>query len=253
MITIKTEAEIEIMAEAGKRLARILEILKKEVRVGMETRELDARAFELIKEADCKPAFLGYAPHGAGKPFPATICVSVNDCVVHGVPGSYVIDDGDLVGIDAGLIYKKFYADAATTVIAGEGSKEAKKLVHATEEALHAGIRAAKAGNTLGDIGHAVSEVIHENGFSIVRALTGHGIGRELHEDPYVFNFGRKGEGEKLVPGMVIAIEPMVAAGNANVKQLKDDSFVTADGSLSAHFEHTVAITEKGPIILTKN
>lgn len=252
MNLIKTAEEIEFMAEGGRRLARILKTLKGEVRAGVRTSNLDRHALELIREVDCKPAFLGYRPHGVKKPYPATMCVSVNDGVVHCVPSEYVVKEGDVVALDIGLIYKGFYSDAALTVGVGKISEKAKRLIAVTEEALNWAIRVARPGNRIGDIGYAIHCYVEEHGFSVVQSLTGHGIGRELHEEPAVYNFGKRGTGEKLEVGMVLAIEPMVAAGSGKVKQLKDDSFVTADGSLAAHFEHTVAITEKGPEVLTK-
>lgn len=249
---LKNNNEIEIMREAGRKLAGVLSEIKNATKIGVTTKLLDELAERLIREAGCKPAFLGYAPGGAEKPFPATLCVSVNSTVVHGLPSDYVIQDGDLIGLDLGLVWKGFYSDMAVTVGVGSLTPEKRKLITVTEEALGLGIKAARAGNTLGSIGAAVQVCVEKAGFNVVRTLTGHGIGRSLHEDPYVFNFGRVGEGEKLVPGMVIAIEPMVTAGGYKVKQLKDDSFVTADGSLAAHFEHTVAITDRDPEILTR-
>ncbi len=251
MVTIKTRSEVELMAEAGQRLARILHTLAREVRAGMRTKELDTIAHDLILAGGDVPAFLGYVPGGTAKPFPAALCVSVNDTVVHGVPGDYVLRDGDLVKLDLGLVHKGFYSDAAVTVGVGNVSEEGTRLIKATEEALRRGIMKAIPGNTVGDVGHAVEECVWNEGFSVVRSLAGHGIGRALHENPMVFNFGKPGEGEALRAGMVIAIEPMVATGNGKTKQAKDDSFMIADGSISAHFEHTVAITENGPRILT--
>lgn len=252
MITLKTPAEIEAMREGGKRLAAILETLKKETKAGIMTNYLDTLGSELIRESGGRPAFLGYRPSGSSKPYPATICVSVNDVVVHGMPSLYVIKEGDIVKLDLGLMYEGLYVDAAVSVAVGEIPKEARVLLQKTEEALYTAIKEARLRNTLGDIGFAVSEVVHMTPFSIVKSLTGHGIGRELHEDPYVFNEGRRGQGMRLEEGMVLAIEPMVAIGSGEVKQLSDDSFVTADGSLTAHFEHTVAITKQGPEILTR-
>jgi len=248
---IKTEKEIEIMAEAGKRLAGVLDFLAKSVKAGMRTAELDEIAFNMIKEAGCRPAFLNYKPHGARKAYLATVCVSLNEVVVHGVPSDYIIKDGDIVKIDLGLIHKGLYADTAVTVGIGAIGIKNRKLIETTKRALELGIEEARPGNTLGDIGFAIERHVKANGFSVVELLTGHGIGRELHEDPYVYNFGKRGEGDELKAGMVIAIEPMVAAGKGRLKQLKDDSFAVADGSMTAHFEHTVAITEDGPRVLT--
>jgi len=252
MIVLKTPEEIDVMREAGKKLARVLDALKAEVKPGVKTLDLDTRARELIEAEGARPAFLGYQPSGAERPFPATVCISINETVVHGLPSDYVIKEGDLVKLDLGLIHRGFYSDAAVTVKAGEVSQKAAKLVWVTEEALKKGIAAAKIGSTLGDLGAVIGNFVKDNGFEVVKTLTGHGIGRDLHEDPYVFNFGRPGEGEELKEGMVLALEPMVTAGGARVRQLEDDSFVTADGSLAAHFEHTVAITKNGPEVLTR-
>ncbi len=252
MAILKTDKEIEIMAEAGKKLAYVLDFLAKSAKAGISGIELDNIAFKMIKNTGCKPAFLNYRPHGAKKSYPATACISVNENVVHGIPSGYVVKEGDIVKIDIGLIHKKFYVDAAVTVgIGGIGIKN-RNLIKTTKKALELGIEEARPGNTLGDIGYAIEHHVKSSGFSIVELLTGHGIGRELHEDPYVYNFGKKGQGEKLVAGMVIAIEPMVAVGSGKVIQNKDDSFTIADGSMSAHFENTVAITEKGSVVLTR-
>ncbi len=251
MINIKTEEEIEIMAEAGRRLAKVMSSLKGMVVVGLKTQEIDSEAKRLIKEMDCAPAFLGYTPGGAVAPYSATICASINDEVVHGIPSDYELENGDILKLDIGLVYKKYYSDMAITVAIGSISKNEQKLISVTREALEKAISAARSGNTLGDIGYAVESFVKKNGFSVAQDLTGHGIGKKLHEDPYVFNFGEPGDGEELKPGMVLALEPMVAVGKGRVRQRFDDTFVTADGSKSAHFEHTVAITEKGTIVLT--
>ncbi|MDP2598398.1 MAG: type I methionyl aminopeptidase [Candidatus Liptonbacteria bacterium] len=252
MIILKTPEQIEIMAEGGKRLARVLEYLAKEVRPGITTKFLDSMAYKHIREAGASPAFLNYRPAGAKKAYPFTLCASLNDTVVHGLPSDYVICEGDLVKLDLGLKYKGFYLDSAITVGVGSISKEAKKLIQATEESLARAIVSARPGKTLGDIGHAVETRVKKNNFSIVQSLTGHGIGRNLHEDPYVLNFGKAHDGERLLAGMVLALEPMVAIGKSDVLQRADESFVTRDGSLAAHFEHTVAITETGPRVLTR-
>ncbi len=251
-MTIKSKEEIALMAEAGRRLGVVLRTLRGEVKAGVTTLEFDERARELITANGDRPAFLGYKPNGATKAYPFTLCASINDSVVHGPPGKYVIKDGDLVKLDLGLVHEGFYVDAATTVAVGAVSPEARHLVAITEEALYRGIKAAWPEARLGDIGQAVQSFVEENGFSVVTTLTGHGIGRKLHEEPSVPNFGQAGTGERLRVGMVIAIEPMVNMGSEAVRQLKDDSFVTRDGSLSAHFEHTVVVTNKGPVILTK-
>ena len=191
---IKTEKEIEIMADAGKKLAGVLDFLAKSVKAGVRTNELDEIAFEMIKEAGCKPAFLNYKPHGAKKAYPATVCVSVNEIVVHGVPSDYVIKDGDVVKIDLGLVNKGLYADAAVSIGVGAIGIKNRNLIETTKKALELGIKEARPGNTLGDIGFAIEQHVKANGFSIVELLTGHGIGRELHEDPCVYNFGKRGE-----------------------------------------------------------
>jgi methionyl aminopeptidase len=252
MITLKSPDEIEIMAEGGRLLGRVLEALRKETKVGVQTKDLDRLARDLIIASGAKPAFLNYRPHGARHAYPWTLCVSLNDVVVHGQPSDYAIRDGDLVSLDLGLKHKGYYLDAAITVGVGNVSKAAQKLLVATKDALTAGIKEAKPGKTLGDIGHAVEAVVKKNGFAVVEDLVGHGIGRELHEDPAVLNFGRKGEGDWLEEGMVIAIEPMVAADRGAIRTQKDESYATRDGSLAAHFEHTVAITKHGPRILTE-
>lgn len=240
------------MAEAGKRLASVLEASAKSVRAGMKTKEIDELSNRLIREAGCEPAFLNYRPHGAKKAYPATACVSVNEVIVHGVPSDYVIKSGDIVKIDLGLKHEGFYVDAAVTVGVGAIDAKKKELIETTKKALELGIEEARPGRTLGDIGFAIEHCVKAKGFSVVDLLTGHGVGRDLHEDPYVYNSGRRGEGEELKEGMVIAIEPMVAAGKGRIKQLDDDSFATADGSASAHFEQTLAITKNGPKVLTR-
>ncbi|MBI4086345.1 MAG: type I methionyl aminopeptidase [Candidatus Liptonbacteria bacterium] len=249
---IKTKEEIEIMAEGGRRLGEILASLASEVRPGIGTAFFDTRSFALIKKAGCEPAFLNYRPTGAKKAYPATICVSINDVVVHGVPSKRVIEDGDIVSLDLGLKYKGWYVDAAVSVGAGKLDTKKYKLIAAAKNALELGIGQAMPGKTLGDIGCAIEKFVKQERFSIVEGLTGHGIGRELHEEPAVFNFGKPGKGEPLKVGMVIAIEPMISAGGAKIRQLQDDSYAIADGSLAAHFEHTIAITENGPRVLTK-
>lgn len=256
MATLKSAAEIEIMAEGGRILAHVLDTLVREVKVGIATNFLDEISFNLIKNAGAKPAFLNYRAVGSSFVYPKTLCASFDDVVVHGVPSERIIKDGDLLKLDLGLIYHEFYLDSARTVFVGAPSKEVKKLIETTKEALNLAIKTARIGKTLGDIGYAISAHVLKNNFSIVSSLTGHGIGRHLHEDPSVFNFGREGEGEDLKEGMVLAIEPMVSMSSSKkgtrVKESKDGSFATEDGSLSAHFEHTVAITRGGPLVLTR-
>lgn len=252
MIHLKSPEEIDIMAEGGKRLAAVLRKLEASVRAGMATKELDTLAYDLIASAGCRPSFLHYRPVGATKAYPATLCASLNDVVVHGLPSNRIIRDGDLVKLDLGLVYRGFHVDAARTVPVGNVTPEAQRLIAATRKALDAGIREAKPGHMLGDIGCAIQDVAEKAGYAVAQGLTGHGIGVSLHEDPTVFNFGRRGQGEEIKVGMVVAIEPMINAGGGDIKQLKDDSYATRDGSLSAHFENTVAITKKGTHILTE-
>lgn len=252
MVTLKTNEEIEIMAEAGRRLAEVLRLLKKEARAGVSTKYLDELAFRFIKEREARPAFFGYSPAGSMRPYPHALCASLNDGVVHGLPSDKSLKEGDILKLDLGLIYKNLYVDAAETIAIGRVNKEALKLIDTTREALSSAIKMARPGNCLGDVGFAVQSLARKRNFSVVKVLTGHGIGHHLHEDPAVFNFGKKGIGMKLKAGMVLAIEPMITTGSEEVNQLEDDSFVTADGSMAAHFEHTVAVTEKGPRVLTE-
>ena len=253
MIILKRPSEIKIMAEAGKRLANVLNVLASEVRVGRATIELEEISRRLIKESGCEPAFLGYKPAGSKGAYPYCLCVSMNSVVVHGQPSTeYIVKDGDIIKLDLGIRLKGFYVDSAVTTSVGKISKTTRKLIETTREALLKGIESAKVGNTTGDIGYAIEQCVKKNKFSIVESLTGHGIGKSLHEEPAVFNFGKPGLGFELKAGMVIAIEPMVAIGSGKIQQLNDESFATQDGSLSAHFEHTVSIEPSGPCILTQ-
>lgn len=251
MIFLKTTAEIEVMAEGGKRLGEVLRSLEEKSVVGITTKELDRHAYQLIHKLGARPAFLHYRPHGARHAYPYTLCASLNEVVVHGQPSNYALRDGDIISLDLGLVYKKFYLDAAVTVAIGVASREAKNLIAATREALTAGIHEASSGKTLGDVGAAIEAVAKKRKCSVVEGLIGHGIGRSLHEDPAVFNFGKRGAGEPIEVGMVLAIEPMFAAGRGTTRTLKDESYATRDGSLAAHFEHTVAVTLDGPRVLT--
>ncbi len=248
---LKTSEEIAIMAEGGRRLGEVLRALRATVHPGMTTKKLDQTAYQMIHKMGAKPAFLHYRPAGADRAYPYTLCTSVNSVVVHGQPSGYILLEGDILKLDLGLFYKGFATDAAITVPVGAVSREAKKLMVATEEALTAGIKEARIGKTLGDIGYVIEKIAKKNGFSVAEGLTGHGIGRAVHEDPTVFNAGRPGAGDALREGMVLAIEPMFAAKKGAIKQLRDESWATADGSLAAHFEHTIAVTKNGPRILT--
>jgi methionyl aminopeptidase len=234
------------MREAGRITARALSAVGDAVAPGVTTAELDEVAVSVIRSAGAKPAFLGY--HG----FPATICASRNCEVVHGIPGKTRLQEGDIISVDMGAIVDGYYGDSARTFAVGRVSDEAARLMEVTARSLEAGIAAARPGGRLYDIGAAVQAVAEGAGFSVVREYVGHGIGREMHEEPQVPNYGTAGKGPTLLPGMVLAIEPMINAGTAQVRQLKDGwTVVTGDGALSAHFEHTVAITEDGPVILT--
>lgn len=246
-VLLKTAKEIEEMKEANRIVAEILEGLKGMVKPGITTEELDGFAEDRLRERKAKSAFKGY------RGYPKTLCTSVNSQVVHGIPSMNPLKDGDLLSIDFGAYYKGFYGDAAITVPVGNASEEAIRLKNIAEESLYAGIEKARPGNRLSDISHAIQSHVERNGFSVVREFVGHGIGRSLHEEPQVPNFGTPGLGVRLKAGMVLAIEPMINAGRSEVKVLQDGwTAVTKDGSLSAHFEHTVAITESGPIILTR-
>lgn len=254
MIIIKTPEEIEILREGGKRLAGILSKVKKKVVSGMSAKDLDKYARDLIKDLGDEPAFLNYKPEGASYPYPAALCVSVNDEVVHGIPSKdKIFKEGDLVSIDLGLKHRGMFTDMAMTVPVGQISPAHKKLLEITEKALYVGIDQAEVNNSAGDIGYAIESFIKPYRYGIVEVLSGHGVGKYIHEDPYIPNFGKKGTGAKLREGMVIAIEPMLNIGTKNVI-FDDDGYTvrTADGKKSAHFEHTVLITKNGPEILTQ-
>ena len=247
MIVQKSPTEIEIMREAGRITARALRLVGEALRPGVRTRELDAVAETAIREEGAIPAFLGY--HG----FPASICSSVNEQVVHGIPGDTKLAAGDIISIDIGAIFDGYYGDSARTFPIGSVSDEASRLMDATERSLQAGIEQCVPGKRLYDISHAVQLVAEGAGFSVVREYVGHGIGQAMHEEPQIPNYGPEGKGPELKEGMVFAIEPMVNAGGAAVKSLSDGwTVVTADKSLSAHFEHTVAVTSAGPMVLTR-
>lgn len=247
MISIKTEEEIKIMREAGRILATALKGVEKQVKPGITTLELDRAAEALILSMGAKPAFKGH------EGFPYSLCASVNDNVVHGYPSDYVLKEGDIIGLDLGVLYNGYYSDMAITVPVGKVFFEAKRLIDVAKKALRLGIKKVRHGNTVGDIGNTIQRFIESQGFSVVRSLCGHGIGKKLHEDPKIPNFGKRGAGEKLVEGMVICIEPMITAGDYNLKKSADSyGFATKDGSLSAHFEHTIAVTKFGARILTE-
>ena len=252
-VIIKTKEQIKIIREGGKILAKVLAKVVKKVEPGISTFELDKYAFDFIKEEGCTPAFLNYRPTGAPKAFPASICISVNNEIVHGIPSkARVLKEGDIVSLDLGLKYKGLFTDHAVTVAVGKVSKRDQELLDKTKKALEVGIWAAVGGATVGDIGHAIESFVNRK-YGIVRELSGHGVGVKIHEDPYVPNYGKKGKGQKLVPGMIIAIEPMLNMGSDYIVSADDGwTIKTADGSRSAHFEHTILITEGDAEILTK-
>jgi len=242
MIILKTPAEIEIMAEASKVVAEVLEIIRKEVRSGVSTDDLDRLAEKEILARGAVPAFKGY------RKYPKTLCTSVNEQVVHGIPSGRKLKAGDIIGLDLGAIVGGFYGDSAMTVAVGPVADSVEHLLQVTEEALDLGIKQAAVGNRLTDISHAVQQHVEAAGYSIVTEFVGHGIGRQLHEEPQVPNYGKAGQGPRLQSGMVLAIEPMVNMGGSEVRILADRwTAVTADGSWSAHFEHTIAIQPSGP------
>ncbi|MFC1986438.1 type I methionyl aminopeptidase [Chloroflexota bacterium] len=245
-IVIKSDQEIAAMRQAGWIVAAVLEVLKLQMKPGMKTEELDDIAAKQVERLGAKASFKGY------QGFPANLCVSVNDEIVHGIPGKRVLQEGDIVSLDFGAIYKGFQGDAAVTVGVGNISPQAKQLVETTEGALKAGIAAACAGARLGDISVAIQHYAESRGYSVVREYTGHGIGREMHEEPQIPNFGLAGQGPVLKKGMALALEPMVNIGGWRTR-LSDDHWTvfTSDGSLSAHFEHTIAITGAEPEVLT--
>lgn len=247
MISVKSNRDLVAMKDACRISAQALQLAGSLVRPGITTAEIDREVCKFIRKAGAKPSFLGYGG------FPASACISVNDTVIHGIPGTRVIREGDIVSVDVGAYYNGFHGDNAATFAAGEISPEARALLDATEQSLYEGIAAAQPGNRVGDIGAAVQRYVEDRGYSVVRQYVGHGVGTDLHEDPNVPNFGTPGRGPRLLPGMTIAIEPMINAGTHEVKVLADKwTVVTLDGRLSAHFEHTIAITPDGPVILTK-
>ena len=246
MIIIKNNDEIALMRKAGRIVGETLLLLEKEVKPGITTADLDRIAEEFITKHGAKPSFKGL--YG----FPSSLCISVNEQVIHGFPGAYILKEGDIVSVDCGAFYDGFHGDAARTFKVGNISVDAQKLIDITRESFFEGIRFAKEGNKLSDISYGIQSYVEAAGFSVVRDFVGHGIGRKVHEDPNVPNFGKSGRGPKLLEGMVLAIEPMVNIGTHKVKTLKDGwTVVTADSSLSAHYENTVAILSDGPEILT--
>ncbi len=246
MIEYKSPREIKKIRKAGQVVAEVLDLISENVRPGATTRKLESLASEHFKKKKARPAFLGY------QGFPASICVSVDDEVVHGIPGDRTLVEGEIVSVDAGAVIDGYFGDSARSFAVGNVNGKARKLLSVTREALDRGINACVVGNRLGDISFAIQSYVEAEGFSVVRDLVGHGIGKKMHEEPQVPNFGEPGTGIELKEGLVVAIEPMINAGGYKVRVLSDGwTVVTDDGSLSAHFEHTVAVTSKGPEILT--
>jgi len=247
MIAIRTESELDLIRQGGEILRDCFRLIEEMLRLGVTTGKLDRVAEEFIRSREAAPAFKGY------QGYPASICTSVNEQVVHGIPGPRKLRDGDIIGIDIGVLYEEFYADASRTYTIGEVDEEAERLIGVTREALELAIDKARPGNHLSDISHVIQTQAEKYGYQVVRALVGHGIGRRMHEEPQIPNFGPPGRGPILKPGMVLALEPMVNAGTYEVHALKDNwTVVTVDGRLSAHFEDTVAVTEDAPRIMTR-
>lgn len=247
MIELKSAREIGLMRRAGHILADVVARLRGSVKAGMSTLQIDEDVEDFIRSQGARPAFKGY------RGFPATVCISINEEVVHGIPSAHRrVEEGDIVGLDLGCIVDGYYADCAVTLAVGEVPSRVRELLDATRESLEAGIAECRPGRRLSDVSHAIQSHVERHGFSVVRAFVGHGIGRALHEEPQVPNFGDPGRGPQLKPGMVLAIEPMVTMGSWEVRILDDGwTAVTRDGSLAAHFEHTIAVTESGPEVLT--
>ena len=247
MIIIKNSEQLKLMRIAGRITAEALVVAKEAIRPGMSTKELDSKIKRYIEKCGATPTFLGY------NGFPGSACISINDEVIHGIPSDKVIiNEGDIVKVDVGARFRGYNGDSARTFPVGKVSDEALRLISVTEQSFYEAMKVAKAGNRIGDIGHAVESFVISNGFSVVKEYTGHGVGAELHEDPSIPNFGREGRGARLYPGMTLAIEPMVNAGTDKIRVRKDGwTVVTADGKLSAHYENSIAITESDPIILT--
>lgn len=246
-VFIKTLEEIKMIAEGGRILAKIMQELEKQVNPGIKTEELDRLAESLILNSGGRPSFKGY------EGFPATLCVSVNDEIVHTVPSDRILKEGDIVSLDLGIFYKSFHTDMAITLPVGKISDEAQRLIRITKKALKRGLKKVKPGNTTGDIGNTIQRYVESQGFGVVRDLCGHGIGREIHEDPKILNYGKRRTGEELKEGMVICIEPMVTVGDWKLEKSADGfGYKTKDGSLSCHFEHTIAVTKAGAKVLTE-
>jgi methionyl aminopeptidase len=254
LIVRKSKSELEAMREGGRITAACLELLSENVRAGVTTKELDAMAEDFIRSKGGKPEFKGY-PGAPGAPdFPGSICASPNAMIVHGIPGSYRLKDGDVISLDVGVRYEGFVTDSAMTVAVGEIPPDAEGLLKTTRQCLVEAAEQVRVGKRLGDIGHAIQTLAESRGYGVVRDLVSHGVGRKMHEDPQIPNYGRPGTGPRLQPGMTFAIEPMITLGDYDIRMSEWDgwSIYTADNSLAAHYEHTVAVTENGPWILTE-
>jgi len=251
-IPIKTQKDIAIMREGGRILAKIMQELKEKVAVGITTKELNRASEALILKYKAEPAFKGYVSKEGEEPFPSSLCASVNDVIVHSSPSDYKLKQGDILKLDLGIQFRGFYADMAITIGVGEIDTEARRLIRATKKALKLGIKKAREGNTFGDIGETIQRHVEYQGFSVVRQLCGHGIGREIHQEPQIPNYGKRHKGPKIQRGMVFCIEPMTTMGHWQLEKANDGfGYKSKDGSLTAHFEHTVAITSKGAKVLT--
>ena len=247
MIPIKSEEEIEIMAKGGKILAKVIKELEKKVKPGITTKELDMVAETLILKSGGKPSFRGY------EGYPATLCTSINEEIVHAVPSDRVLKEGDIISLDLGIFFKGFHTDMAITLAVGKIFPETQRLIRVTKKALKRGIKKVRPGNTFGDIGNTIQRYVEDQGFNVVRELCGHGIGKELHEEPQILNYGKRHSGQEIKEGMTFCLEPMVTVGDYRVKKGKDNySYETKDGSLSCHFEHTVVVTKDGCEVLTE-
>jgi methionyl aminopeptidase len=255
MITIKSKKEIKIMKEGGAILANVMRQLQERVKPGVTTLELDRAAEALILNSGAECSFKGYKGDsgGSGQPFPACLCASLNEEIVHGLPSKRVLKEGEILSLDLGVFYKGFHVDMAVTVPVGQVNPETQRLIRTAKKALKRGIKKSKIGNTFGDISNTIQRYIEDQGFSVVRELCGHGIGRELHEDPQILNYGKRHSGDKVLEGMVFCLEPMVSVGDWKIKKSEDGyGYKTGDDSLASHFEHTIAVTQEGPLVLTE-
>lgn len=253
MIHLKNKQDIVILQEGGKRLAKVMKVLRRETKPGVSAAFLDELAYTMIKKYGGYPSFLNYQPDFSNRPFPNSLCVSLNDVIVHGIPRKDIIlKPGDLVSLDLGMEYQGLFTDMAITVGLGRMKPEEKRLIETTQKALAVAIKVARPGKTLGDIGYAIENCATKNDFVVIRDLVGHGVGYAVHEDPPIFNYGEKAKGIKIETGLVIAIEPMITSGNGSIKEMSDNSFTTLNGKKACHFEHTIAILKNKTIIITR-